>query len=626
MSVIVDTTSLCQSFPILRDPLVPREHILETIDLTFAGNESISVEGQEGIGKTSVLALFARSRPERCLSVFIKPSSRWAYDPTVLILELICQAEWILSHEVLTPEALAPDTARLRTALYKIGVKGSRNKTPYYILVDGLTDIPKDESQAIESIIDLLPIGNPRFRFLFSGDVSALATLRPLVAKSLPLSPFTLEESVTFIGDLVPDRSHLRELHLSCQGIPGHLASVRRLLESGVAVEDLIRDIPSDLSSMFQLEWDRIPISEHWHQELLAIIAHDPRTRTIDDFGRILSQPCDEIARFISVTAVLQLGPGASVTYVSDLIRRVAESRLADLRTEAFALLIKDLAAQPNTREAATYLPAYYQAIDRVDDLLNCLSPTHFATTLKCTESLGTVRNQADLGFITAVDAGRFWDSIRFVLQKGLFTDAAGSGPTESEIRAHVALGLSDSAIALARGAATKEKRFRGLAVALSSKTGVVANDAELVRELRQLYSEIDINALGENAIDIGIALISVVPDMALEIVDRSARDDGDSHARDVALVRLALQLGDAPSNSGESDLLSRIQDRISNPRLLSLSKAASWLRRAGTAAEVLAQVGSLESSQDRLAVLRLWLNQNRHRSDSLTVDRKSVV
>src|SRR4051812_45442952 len=113
---IVDATTLCQSFPAIKPPVIPRDHILETLEMALGGDlNAISLEGPEGIGKTTTLALFAKRHYNDALSVFIRPSSRWAYDPSVLVLDLLSQAEWLLSGEVIRVEDLVPDNARLRT-------------------------------------------------------------------------------------------------------------------------------------------------------------------------------------------------------------------------------------------------------------------------------------------------------------------------------------------------------------------------------------------------------------------------------------------------------------------------------------------------------------------------------
>ena len=57
-ATLMDLTAVCHGFPEVSDQ-VERENILDAIDTVFEGNTStVIVEGEEGIGKTSLLAQF----------------------------------------------------------------------------------------------------------------------------------------------------------------------------------------------------------------------------------------------------------------------------------------------------------------------------------------------------------------------------------------------------------------------------------------------------------------------------------------------------------------------------------------------------------------------------------------
>jgi ATP/maltotriose-dependent transcriptional regulator MalT len=77
---VMDLTCVCQSFPRLPTPLIPRDNLLKTIDLMFGDEiELVMIEGGEGLGKTTLLAEFARRHADHTFSVFIKAASRFGY-------------------------------------------------------------------------------------------------------------------------------------------------------------------------------------------------------------------------------------------------------------------------------------------------------------------------------------------------------------------------------------------------------------------------------------------------------------------------------------------------------------------------------------------------------------------
>src|SRR5208283_5900478 len=113
---VVDLTVLSRGFPDKPAAEVNREHLLETIQTIFEGdNNFVTTEGDEGIGKTTLLAQFARRHATNALSLFIKPTSRLAYSPDYLRLVLSEQLYWVLYQETLAADAV--DEVFLRTHL-----------------------------------------------------------------------------------------------------------------------------------------------------------------------------------------------------------------------------------------------------------------------------------------------------------------------------------------------------------------------------------------------------------------------------------------------------------------------------------------------------------------------------
>jgi hypothetical protein len=149
---VMDLTVACRTFPETPEAEVHRENLLDTIDNIFIGETRlIVIEGLEGIGKTNLLSQFARHHPHHVLSLFIKPSSRLAYAPDYLKLVLSEQLHWALHHEVMNAETV--DEGVLRTQLISLQKRAHRNRESYYFLVDGMGDIPREDSQFQESIL-----------------------------------------------------------------------------------------------------------------------------------------------------------------------------------------------------------------------------------------------------------------------------------------------------------------------------------------------------------------------------------------------------------------------------------------------------------------------------------------
>jgi hypothetical protein len=94
---LVDTTTFSPGFPKSQQHEVIREHLSNTIEkMLLEGIDVVVVEGEVGLGATTLLAQFARRRADRTVSVFIVPASRFAYAPSYLRTALGTQIMWLL--------------------------------------------------------------------------------------------------------------------------------------------------------------------------------------------------------------------------------------------------------------------------------------------------------------------------------------------------------------------------------------------------------------------------------------------------------------------------------------------------------------------------------------------------
>jgi hypothetical protein len=87
---IDDLTTRCLTFPVLHEPTIERENILGQIDRWFLNDkvQLVTFDGEEGMGKTTLLAQFCLRHPKHCLSLFIGPSGSHASSPEYLRQDL----------------------------------------------------------------------------------------------------------------------------------------------------------------------------------------------------------------------------------------------------------------------------------------------------------------------------------------------------------------------------------------------------------------------------------------------------------------------------------------------------------------------------------------------------------
>ena len=303
---VMNLTLVCQSFPRLREPLIPRDNILDTIERMFEGEiELVAVEGDEGMGKTTLLAQFSWRHPNHIFSVFLRPASKLGYDPTSVRYDLCCQLLWVLHPDKLCqPEE--SDEGYLRNRLLELRRRARRET--YYFVLDGLADIPDEGTRNI--ILDMFPLGEG-FRFLMSGDLNLLPhhVRKRVECKSCPMVSFSLDETMKYLADLGLERDLVDELYQACgRGIPGHLASVRRNIHAGQDPRTLVKD---KLIDLFEKEWNPVRDDEAALQTL-AVIAHAQHRPTVEEIARLLGQGKEQVRATIESLAFLTIDDRAS--------------------------------------------------------------------------------------------------------------------------------------------------------------------------------------------------------------------------------------------------------------------------------------------------------------------------
>ncbi len=285
---IMDVVAVCSSFPELPELEIPRVSSIDAIEDMFKnGVHVVVVEGEEGIGKTTLLSQFARHHPNNTFSLFIISTSRLGYDPDTLRGDLCTQLEWAL-HQKDLEISESVDDKLLRIQLNKLKKRARAQRTPYYFVIDGLDEVPSEGFKtAIFEMLDMLPWGFAEFHFLLSGNYDEFSTKRSEKIKIRPyqLGRFQPEETKCYLGDLIEndDLLLLDEIHHTCRGIPGRLVDVRRNLEAGVPAKVVL----DNLSNLFEIEWKRVDTTNNALLKLLGIMAFSHRNHSLDDFVRI---------------------------------------------------------------------------------------------------------------------------------------------------------------------------------------------------------------------------------------------------------------------------------------------------------------------------------------------------
>jgi hypothetical protein len=618
---VINLPYICRNFPKNPTSEVSRENLLDTIDRTFKSDTVLLViEGNEGIGKTTLLAQYAKRQADFALSLFITPISRVSYSPEYLRLVLCEQINWALYKTRLDPDAV--NDLFLSTQLTTLQKRALRNKEVFYFIIDGLHDLPEEDFR-IQNIIlqEILPMGLEGFRFLLSGELKKLPynIQKTVSCKPFPLPYFSLDETRRYLKDLELDRQILDDIHQMCQGVPEHLASVRRLIQSGVEINNIFDEDPDKLPDFLGIEWRKIREASHVEKSVLALIAFGRKSYSTEDISRILNLDLLQVEESLQGFSILTTDSESKcIEFVSESMRKFASKELRNYKEEVTNFLIDDLLKDAESERALTFLPDYFEQAGRLDELLDYLTPEHFSKILERSQSLYPVRQRAEMGLMSSQKLNQEKALIRFSMQKSVITELEKAEIWRSEIEARMALKDYDSALALAHSIVLKEDKLHLLTTIAKIKCEEgLTPEPELLKEIELLYNQVDQKYFGKRATEIAANLIWFNPDLAIELIDTSINIEEDKKEHDWAFAKLSILAIAANYNQSlPSDIAEQTQSRIRDPMLHKFTQAASMFFGDFSASEVIAHAEKVEL-QNRLFFIRHWaiVNQDKEKA-----------
>jgi hypothetical protein len=623
---IMDTTKLCRYFPPIPQPEIIRESFLDTIKRLFTDYSVVVVEGEEGIGKTTLLAQFARENPECAISVFIKPITRSSYDPDQIRLDLLNQVNWILTkREIENLEEIDPKEAWGKKK-WELQRHARNHRRTYYFIIDGLTEIPEEDISYQDMILDLLPFeSGDIFKFLISGDENKLSpklkkALEKINYKTFPLPGLALEEANQLLADFELERDNIKRLY-QINKMPGFFASIRRILSSGLTIEEIMDDLPKNCPEAFEFEWKKVDTSNKDLLNLLAVLAFSRVDLTVQEIAEIVGIESDKIVDMVSSLGFLVLSEDASrINYVNDHFRKFASAQLSRIKDTVESKIIEFLSNKPEDPRALTSLPLLYSQTGKYNELLVFLPPSNLVKVLDASQSLIQLSEVAKHGALAAQKLNKDGDFVGYALNTSVFLQMLQSDVLESEINALIALRDVQSAIALVERAPSREERFFLLSVLANAKQRHQLDIPGIEDQIKGLYAHIDVAKLGDRAIDIAANLIHVLPNLAFEIVEKAADSEDDENALDIAFLKLTLK---ASKTQGEtfssSDLMDKIQNRIKDPELRRFCNSnITFLDYS--ASQIIYEAEKAERASEKLFILRPWVLNNRESQDAAEV------
>jgi len=614
---VLNLTKICNNFPELPKTNIARDNIINTIDTMFATNiDLIFVEGITGAGKTTLLTQFGLKYPHQTISLFINPSSSIGYDHGYLELDLCNQLNWILDGKELSDDQLNYDPSILGKLLFKLRKKIKHKNTLIYFVIDGINEIPE---YARKDIINLLPLGLIGFKFIISSslenDFSKILKLTK--SKSFPITNFTYNDTKMYFQDMEISEKALTEIYSSCVGVPGRLASIKRILQSGKTVDELLENSPIELAELFKIEWQKANLDDDDLLNILAIITFTERNQNIEKLSCILNLDTKRIMAKLNELSFIEIEDQTKeVRYVSEAFRKFAASELQNYSDKTINLLIQGHMEEPSSEESLKVLPKYMYRSERYEDLLDYLNPENFKKLLPLSASRIPVLEMANLALNSAETIRSNQDMIRFGLLRSVLLNFNKANILQSEIEALISMNDYKAALSLAQSPLLDEDRLYLLSTLVRNcNENDITPDDEILEQIDLICKTIPTSALGDRLLNIASDLLSTSPNLAINLIEKSKENSNGEVDLDYAFTMLSLEALKSKENL-DNKVMEDIRSHIKNPKMRNFSESINLLYSDYSGSEIISESKKIDNINNQFSFIRLWILDNYKKHD----------
>lgn len=608
---IAENWNFAADFPELPTNLIERPHLLRTMVEALSSEAPILfLEGDEGDGATTTLAQFCRAYPDQTFSLFIKPASSLTYGLEYLRVALAEQFHWYVYGEALRKDLLS--VSEYEDVRLKV-LRRDRTSVLYFI-IDGLHQIPVEDRAVISQVFkDLLPTGAAKCRFIVTGLQSEFASHIHNSAKSkhYRLLKLSFDECRQFLKDTEIDEGDCEKVYELCKGgSPGRIAVVRRLLLGGTSLSAILETDPAKYLEFVKLEFE--VLRSLGDNELLVIagLAYSKIAQTVKDLCATSGAQTGEIEALVTKCQFLKTLPTLHVEFISETHRKYGAKQLERFERPALEAQLSHLQKNPRSETSLRFLPAYLETLNRQEAILQLLSKDYYGDLLQMTQSFSALKAQAEMGARSAQTLQRAHEVFKFSLQRTIFASASSADGSSDRVKALVALGKSNAAMALANSEATKENRLALLSAfarRLTERNGKL--DPEVLEYIKRLIAEVDFSSMGDQAMKIAADVLMFDPDAAIGIIESAVKGATEA-IKDAAYAELSFSasLAKLKHNAKVED---KARARISDQALQQIAYSFELMAEKLDSSELISLVSKMPAAH-QVHFLRSFANIKR--------------
>lgn len=623
--MIRDMFYMSETMPRVGERLISREQYLDFLEGQLEENKVLCVQGEEGVGVTTTLALFAKRHGDICASYFNNGWSRYLLNPKAIVCSLRKQLEQlgVKNVNVDENESRNENEKELTEWVFRLNKFTRNNKCFVYFVFDGFDKLPAVFVDGVRSV--LAPLFNvEKARFIFSGNAQNLKQLMPdgiEPKQTNELFKFQKNDVEGFLKEFDPEleQDDMDIVYELCKKGNARLLTILTKKLETHKIEKLRSYYQYGVDDFYAEDFDWIEKQERKVRLLMALLAFCEIPMNRQMVCKTL-----KLTDEVTVELLKQCGKyveeydGGTITLRSDDFRKYLRNRLCKLKNEIELLLIDVIEKSTNMNEQFVYLPALYKHVKGNRQLVDYLTSDNVQHYLVEQQSQAALNAQCEYGYNACTDfetqAAAYF---RFAINRSVSREIEKNELSDTEIEALIAIGEDEKAYELTQSVFLMEERLKCLLIiAQSGRHQSESMRKEINRQIEVLAETIQFEYIPDKALELAKLMLPVKMEKALEIIDRVAKVTKDRQQIDRLYTAISISF----NNEGKTDDNMTQRADIANSKIEDdgLRKMAAVMRtimKENTAAQVVAKMKELPASS-QLYFLRFWIPDHKRLAD----------
>ena len=617
--ILVNMFSLSETKPQLRTEIISRDQYLELIEEQLEEFKVVCVDGVEGVGLTTALALFAQKHGNDCASFFNNGWSRHLLTPQTIIRSLLTQ----LAFYTKTTQKGIEEEDTLIPVLYKI-IRQTRNKSKFiYFVFDGFAKIPSEYVDSIKTALAPL-FSIEGARFLFSGAKENVRQLLPdniKIKQSNEMLRFQRNDIEGYLAKVVPglENEDVDLIYiLSGKGLARPLTILTEKLQRyGIKrIHDYYSTETEDYYAE-DLDWiyeqDDVRINY-----LLALLSYSEIPQCRQSVMKTLGLTDNEITELKETCKDYVLERDGMIVLKSNDFRKYLRDKLKDYKKDIELKLINVFENSDKDDDRFLYLPALYKHVKDGKTLVDYLTSENVQSYLVNKRSQAALNEQCEYGYNACTDfESQAAAYFRFAINRSVSREIEKNELSDAEIEALIAIGDDKNAYTLTQNVFLLEERLKCLLII--AQAGKHLNDAmreEINRQITTLADAIKFEFIPDKALELAKLMLPVRMEKALEIIDKVAKVTKDKKQIDRLYTAISISYNEEGKSKDDAAKVDIVNTKIADDGLRKMAEVMKSIMKDSTAQQVVAKMKEMPIASSQLYFLNFWIPDHKMRED----------